>query len=582
LLVLVIGVAASFFVFFLVRDSVESVARLRFEREANDAHGIIEDRLRSYADVLYGLRALFASQGTINRLQFHRFIESLDLKHRYPAFDSFNYALYVPAKDKQRFEEAVRRDTSLDPRGYPHFAVHPTGQRPEYFVVVYLEPMAGYEFAFGLDLGMNRAAADPEKVANAARAGRDSGELTASGQPLRVGNTTVLLAMRVAVYRDDMPVETVEQKRAAYLGSVGAAFNVGNMMKGALNEELLRYVRIKLYDAGPVGADPNSASSEARSLLFDSEQLTKEPGARANDVAESDFIHVLPLEIAGRHWDFQYSAPKSAIISRLDKIWPPWVLVGGLTVSVLLSGVLYFLASSRGRAVALANEITKDLRESQTQLQALSRRLVEVQELERRRLSSELHDRVGQNLTAMSINLDILKSKLPAEGNGELKSRLEDSTHLLESTADTIDNVMSELRPPMLDDYGLLAALKWHTKDFSRRTGIDVTVRGEETRTGRTPELEITLFRIAQEALNNVAKHAHAQHVVIALETRENECIMSVWDDGKGLDMEASATRTRSGLGMVTMRERAQAVGGRFDARSTPENGTQVTVRIPR
>src|SRR5713101_8871631 len=131
LLVLVIGIPASFFLFTLIQDSVENVARLRFEREAKDANSIIEGRLRSYSDVLYALRAMFASEDPVDRLRFRRFVESLDLKQRYPGFISLNYAKYVPAREKKRFEEAVRRDTSFDPRGYPRFAIKPPGERSE-------------------------------------------------------------------------------------------------------------------------------------------------------------------------------------------------------------------------------------------------------------------------------------------------------------------------------------------------------------------------------------------------------------------------------------------------------------------
>src|SRR5439155_1202953 len=182
--VLAIAITASFSLFALVRHSVEDVARLRFEREAKDASSIIESRLRSYGDVLYALRALYAGEGPVDRLRFHRFIVSLDLEHRYPGFISLNYAAYVPARDKKRFEEAVRRDTSLDPGGYPQFAIKPPGERPEYYVIVYLEPMAAYEFAFGLDLAKSLPAADPEKVADAIHLQRDSGKLISSAQPL--------------------------------------------------------------------------------------------------------------------------------------------------------------------------------------------------------------------------------------------------------------------------------------------------------------------------------------------------------------------------------------------------------------
>jgi signal transduction histidine kinase len=215
-------------------------------------------------------------------------------------------------------------------------------------------------------------------------------------------------------------------------------------------------------------------------------------------------------------------------------------------------------------------------------LQALSRRLVELQESERRQLSRELHDRVGQNLTALKINIDILQTALASQGNDEVRGRVDDSAALLESTMDTIENVMSELRPPMLDDYGLAAALDWHARNFSKRTGIAVVVRASEPAVRPALQVEIALFRIAQEALNNVAKHAGARRVEIALEHANGECVMSVEDDGIGFDgKEDASDKAKRGLGMVTMRERAQAVGGSFEVQALPGRGTQLTVRVP-
>lgn len=591
-LVLAIGVPASFALYTLIQDSVENLARLRFERQANDVNANIEGRLRSYGDVLHALRALFASEDPVDRLRFHGFVESLDLKHRYPGFISLNYAAYVPARDKQRFEEAARRDTSLDPRGYPQFAITPPGERPEHFVIVYLEPMAGYEFALGLDLGANPAAEDPEKVAAALRSGRDSGRLLSSAQPLRVkrAKETIYLAMRLAVYRKGMPVDTVEQRRTAYLGSVGAGFDVENLMRGVLNEDMLRYMRIRLYVVRSAVDERNSDSSEGKRLLFDSDQLTNRSLAgSAIDASSSAFVHVLPAEIASRVWEFQYSAQKNAIISDTDRLLPPSVLAGGLLTSLLVFGVLYSLASSRRRAEAIANEITKDLRESERelrasteQLQALSRRLVDVQESERRQFSRELHDRVGQNLTALSISVDILKTQLSGNGNEAVRTRLNDAATLLESTAGSIENVMSDLRPPMLDDYGLLPALQWYASEFTRRTGIEASVDGDEGMARPPQASEIALFRIAQEALNNVAKHAHATQVHVTLEQIGTELTMSVSDDGVGVDSGPTpGSRRRPGLGMVTMRERTQAVGGRFEVGTVSGHGTRIMVRVP-
>jgi signal transduction histidine kinase len=584
--VLAIGIPASFLLFNLFQDAVEDAAQLRFERQASDARRVIDVRFHSYAGVLYGLRALFTSGDAISRIEFHRFVKSLDLKHRYPSLESVNYMMYVPASDKNRFEDSVRRDTSLEPQGYPQFKIRPPGERSGYYVIVYLEPMQGFEFAFGLDLGANVNAVDPEALAAAVRLTRDSGDLIASGIPLRLtsaGKDYVGLAMRLAVYRTGMPVDTPEQRRAAFIGSVGAGFNVEDLMKGVLDEEMVRYMRFWLYDAGSA-IDPLDTNVQGeKRLLFDSNSLIRSPSRRqVTEDPDAVFTRVLPLEIGGRIWELRFSAPKDAIMERTDALLPWLVLGGGLLSSALLFGMFYSLASSRSRAVEIAKEITRDLRDSTEQIQAMSRRLVDIQETERRQFSRELHDRVGQNLTALSISLDILKTQLGGNGNAAFRSRLDDAAALLESTAGSIENVMSELRPPMLDDYGLLPALQWYANEFSSRTGVEVAVHGDEQLGRLTQASEIALFRIVQEALNNVAKHAHARHAHITLERAGARLVLSVSDDGVGLGIApASAARHRHGLGMVTMRERTQSVGGEFEIGAAPERGTRVVVRVP-
>jgi signal transduction histidine kinase len=519
----------------------------------------------------------------------------LDLKNRYPGFDVVNYAVLVHAADKKRFEEAVRRDTSLDPRGYPGFAIKPSGDRSEYYVIVYVEPMRGYEFAFGLDTGVNPAVEDARALAAAVRETRESGKLTSSGLPIRIKATAdhkeyIGLAMRLGVYRSGMPLDTAEQRSAAFFGSVGAGFNVEKLMEGVLNKETMRYLRFRLFDAGSVADGAHFRPEVRKWLLFDSVRSDlAAPGRPDMRDPASIFVGMLSMEVGGRNWQVHVSAPKDAIIERTDGILPWIVLGGGLLSSVLLTGMFYSLASSRGRAVAIAHEITRDLRESEEglrasaeQLQAMSRRLVDLQESERRQFARELHDRVGQNLTALSISLDILKTQLSHNGNEALRLRLDDAGALLEATAGSIENVMSELRPPMLDDYGLLPALQWYASEFSRRTGIQVTVAGDEGMERPTQTSEIALFRIMQEALNNVAKHAHASRVQIALDHTGAEFVMSVSDDGVGFDAgPVPASKRRKGLGMVTMRERTQAVGGRFEIGAAADRGTQVVVRIP-
>jgi PAS domain S-box-containing protein len=224
----------------------------------------------------------------------------------------------------------------------------------------------------------------------------------------------------------------------------------------------------------------------------------------------------------------------------------------------------------------------EDRKHAEHALRELSRRLVELQEAERKQLSRELHDRVGQSLTALKLNVDMLEVTLAFSGNREAVARLADSAALLSSTMDTIENVMSELRPPMLDIHGIAAALEWHARNFSQRTGIAVAVRAEDLVERPLPQAEIALFRIAQEALNNVAKHAGARAVHITLEDGDGEWLMAIEDDGVGFDAAGyAANRSNPRLGIVTMRERSQAVGGRFEVRALAGGGTRLTVRVP-
>ena len=215
-------------------------------------------------------------------------------------------------------------------------------------------------------------------------------------------------------------------------------------------------------------------------------------------------------------------------------------------------------------------------------LLALTRRLVEAEEAERRRLARELHDRVGQNLSALGLNLDAVLASLGADAPPAMRVRLNDSLALLEGTTQTIEQVMADLRPPLLEEYGLGAALQRHIEDFARRTGIAVAFEDQAQERIRSLRIEVAvaLFRIAQEALNNIAKHAAAKQVRMALSLDGLEASVSVIDDGCGFDTAAAAAARPHRWGMRTMRERAEAAGGRIDVFSSPGRGTSVVASV--
>jgi PAS domain S-box-containing protein len=213
-------------------------------------------------------------------------------------------------------------------------------------------------------------------------------------------------------------------------------------------------------------------------------------------------------------------------------------------------------------------------------LQATSHRLLTVQEAERRVLARELHDAVGQELTALSLNLTIIGTALPEVTAAKVRERLEDSQELLEDTTRHLRDIMVELRPPGLDELGLLAALREHASQVGRRAELVLAVVGEEPQPRLPPTEEIALFRIAQEALNNVVKHAQAHECALSLRQNERAVVLSITDDGTGFDTTRKPVMGGYGMGTTTMRERAEAIGARLSLEATPGKGTRITVEL--
>src|SRR5215471_8140828 len=370
---LCLGIAVSFLLWLMLRDNIENTAEERFSHQTTEATQIIERRILSYAGVLFGARALFATRDQVSRVDFHRFVESLELQSRFPGFDSINYSAYVRPEDKARFVASVRRDTSLDPEGYPQFSIRPPGDRPGYYVLVYLEPM--FENVFGLDIGANPAlGVDQQAMAAIQQSGRDTGTLTASGLPIPVRTPTrqyIGLGMRLPIYRNGVPLDTVEQRRAAYLGSVGAGFDVERLLTGVLEEKTTRYMRFQVF--GPGTGETGAKAPGRERLLFDSNQLLRVAHADAGeDDPDTMFSRVMPMKIAGRTWEVHFSALKDAVIDPVDRLIPWIMLVAGLLSSLLLFSVLRSLFSSRNRALALADRMTKTLRESEERFRVIA------------------------------------------------------------------------------------------------------------------------------------------------------------------------------------------------------------------
>jgi signal transduction histidine kinase len=205
----------------------------------------------------------------------------------------------------------------------------------------------------------------------------------------------------------------------------------------------------------------------------------------------------------------------------------------------------------------------------------LSQRLVAAQEQERKSISRELHDEVGQSLNALLVDAGNLQKRIP-ESDAQSRELLNSIRRLADTSVNEIRDIALLLRPSMLDDLGLTAAIQWQAREVSRRTGLAVKVSAEAVADDLPEGPSICLYRIAQEALQNVMRHAHAKTVHIELRQQLDRLVLSVQDDGIGFDAE-----NVRGLGTVGMEERLRQFGGVLRVTSEPGKGTTVIAEVP-
>jgi len=226
--------------------------------------------------------------------------------------------------------------------------------------------------------------------------------------------------------------------------------------------------------------------------------------------------------------------------------------------------------------VRLTAQLLREMEWQESELGRVSWHMVEDQESTARRFSHELHDELGQSLTAVKANLAALRGTDETMGSPD-RSRLDDCLRLVDESIGNVRQMSQLLRPTILDDFGLEAALRWFCEGFTHRTGI--ATQFQSGISGRLPEeTETHLFRLAQEALTNVARHSGARHATVALDSQGGEVRLTIRDDGRGLPAAGAGPR---GMGMIGMRARARSVGGDLNVRSKPGQGVEIEVRVP-
>jgi signal transduction histidine kinase len=298
-----------------------------------------------------------------------------------------------------------------------------------------------------------------------------------------------------------------------------------------------------------------------------------------------------------------HSSKKSPNLQYLDRLrrlgfWLPVAAIGcmtlvveGLTVyfdlpwsadlafDILMLWVIAAGAYLFSRYVfGIVGRKEEELRNSREQLRALAGHLQSVREDERSRIAREIHDALGQPLAGLRIDLALLATRLPAD-QAPLLERMRAMLALADSTIHSVRQITTDLRPSLLDDFGLVAAIEWQAQEFQARTGVVCESACDRAELALPSELGTALFRISQEALSNVARHARATRANIRLHQEAEHVVLTVTDNGRGITDQEIHNPTS--LGLLGMRERAILLGGEVSVMGRAGDGTTVTVRIP-
>nr|WP_315253578.1 CHASE domain-containing protein [uncultured Duganella sp.] len=334
--------------YFVLEEQQQLQVRAGFQRDTEKVARDTQTRLQIYADSLHGMKAMYAVNDHIDRQQFQRFVNELNVARRYPGYQALQFVRMVPEEGLPALVERVKRE------GYPDFRIHPASRRPLHYIIEFTEPMKGNENAFGLDL-----AALPAHL-KALELGRDSGEIVATERITLVQDASGEpgFVARAPVYRNGMPLQTTAQRRAALVGFVAVVFRVNALMREVIDPALLEHLHVRIEDGG--FQNGKAPLPGADTLLFDSDGKAETHQQRASPVPGLTAHTVLP--VGQRNWIIKFEG-RSGI--RYGRSQLPVVLIGvaGFVISALIAALL--VTNRRGSDARHGLEISLKELESQ-------------------------------------------------------------------------------------------------------------------------------------------------------------------------------------------------------------------------
>jgi signal transduction histidine kinase/ActR/RegA family two-component response regulator len=607
-LIIAVGLAFSLGLALAAQKEISLSTAQRFDAIAADVSRKVEAQFNDYTEVLRGLRALFNTSNVVTRQQFKRYVEGLDLADHFPGFRSLNYAPRVWAADKLAFEQQLRGDIDLEARFAARFAISPAGERAYYHPLTYLEPLAGEGAALGKDISA------PPSARQALEQARDSGLLTSSGQKIKIqtadGAPDVGLAMRLPVYRNDLPRDTVEQRRAAYLGSLGAGFSVTEMMRNVLGHDAQIPLRLRWLDGGPSAnfkkTDPQLSAelqppASNEDLLFDS-QASNPPNNQAapgrltvhGSTKPAHFHRTLTFDGGSRTWVVEVSSTLAYLGAPLLTRAAPWLIFFcGSAISLLMAGVVYSLMTSRARDEALIHA----LQTAKTAADAANR--------SKSIFLANMSHEIRTPLTAViGFSADLLDAGQTVEDRVHgAQTIYRAGKHLLNVIDGILD--LTKIEADRLDIERESVALVSLVDEVAELSRLQATAKGLDFSVDHVYPLPRSIdtdpLRLRQILLNltgNAIKFTARGSVSLrtSYDPGTAQLMIKVTDTGLGIDQsqlaglfqpfgQADSSISRrfggTGLGLVLSRKFAELLGGTLEVTSTLGTGSCFKLTLP-
>src|SRR5918994_7631071 len=572
--VLLIALFLTILAFYYVRQNVEAEARTRFDETTQATRAAIYRRVNANLAAMFGARGLLRVSGSVERDEWDGYVRSIEpgsglrSSQNLEGLQSLSFARYVRPREREAYSREAREE------GIQDLWPEPNGERLAYFPLKFVGP----------SFEANRKMINYDPYSDSAHRSvmdraRDTGEPQATGMDYVLTNappdSEANLILRkgfvvyLPVYQEGEPRGTVTERRRALRGFVVGTFKADELFAHTFGRTFHPAIDFEVYD----GEDAASSS-----LLYDNNGV-RSAGEKGDATLFSKVrrIKVADTRSGTREWAL-YFATLPAFERGARSNLPAFVLLSGVTVSILLFGITLMLARSRTQAFRASTDLKEanlELEQANTELQRSRESLVSAREEERRRLRRDLHDGVGPQLAALMLELETASDLV--SDNHEASALMAKLSKRAREIVSDVRHSVHALRPPALDELGLVEALKEGAIQYGP-AGLRVSVDNPQDLSHLPAAVEVACYRIVQEALANVVRHAGASRCSIRLILDEDAGALSVEveDDGRGIRDYDSI-----GVGMISMRERTEELGGWCTVESVEGGGTLVRALLP-